>query len=56
MLFDQVRNDKANRLRGLKGARRHLPSEARQARCRARADLDVDRGRRAVCRHAVDPQ
>ena len=30
-----------------------LPSEARQARCRARADLDLQAGRRALCRNAV---
>ena len=35
------------------GARRCAASEARQARCGARADLDLDRGRRAVRRDAV---
>ena len=35
------------------GARRCAASEARQARCGARADLDLDRGRRAVRRNAV---
>ena len=35
------------------GARRHAASEARQARCRARADLDLYTGRGAVCRDAV---
>ena len=31
----------------------HAPSKARQARCGARADLDLNRGRRAVRRNAV---
>ena len=35
------------------GARRHAASEARQARCAAGADLDLQTGRRAVCRDAV---
>ena len=35
------------------GARRHAASEARQARCRAGADLDLDAGRGALCRDAV---
>ena len=34
-------------------ARRHRASETRQARCRAGADLDLQTGRRAVCRNAV---
>jgi class 3 adenylate cyclase len=34
-------------------ARRQTASEARQTRCRARADLDLDPGCRAVCRDAV---
>ena len=35
------------------GARRHYASEARQARCRARADFDPYPGRGALCRDAV---
>ena len=35
------------------GARRQTASEARQARYSARADLDLDPGRRALCRDAV---
>ena len=35
------------------GARRHPASEARQARCPAGADLDLQPGRRALCRDAV---
>ena len=31
-------------------------SEARQTRCRARADLDLDPGRRALCGDAVAPE
>ena len=38
--------------RGRTGARRCAESEARQARCGAGADLDLDRGRRAVRRDA----
>ena len=34
-------------------ARRHRASEARQARCGARADLDLHAGRGTVCRDAV---
>jgi class 3 adenylate cyclase len=35
------------------GARRHPASQARQARCSARADFDLHPRRRALCRHAV---
>ena len=35
------------------GARRHPASEARQARCGARADLDLNPGCRTLCRDAV---
>ena len=35
------------------GARRHPTSEARQARCHARADHNLDAGRSALCRDAV---
>src|SRR6476620_8943527 len=38
------------------GARRHPASEARQARCGARADLDLDPRCRALCRDAVAAQ
>ena len=38
------------------GARRCAASEARQARCGARADLDLDRGRHAICRDAFAPE
>jgi class 3 adenylate cyclase len=38
------------------GARRYSASEARQARCRARAELDVEPGCRALCRNAVAPE